>query len=125
MSRMRTLSVAVPFAVAALAAPATAQVSQFELDNIRAQQAAVQRQAVETANQTMALEARLRTEQAIRDLEDQRVSPTLPTTPYPIPPGSAAPSGGGSTAQPVYPSIPDKALADSNRRIQKIRKHRQ
>ncbi|HET6971747.1 MAG TPA: hypothetical protein VFH92_11520 [Phenylobacterium sp.] len=120
---MRSLTVIPLLAGLALAAPAVAQVSQLELDNIRAQQAAAQRQSVAVANEAMAQEARLRTEQAILDLENQRVTPALPVLPY-SPAGSATAPSGVRPAEGVYPSTPDTALADSTRQIQKIRKHR-
>jgi hypothetical protein len=128
MSRMRILSAFVPIAAllmgALAAAPALAQATPLELDNIRAQQQAAQRQSVAIANEAMAQEARLRTEQAILDLENQRVAPALPALPYAAPASAAASPSGARPASTVYPSMPDKALADSNRQIQKIRKHR-
>ncbi|MBW8811922.1 MAG: hypothetical protein JF588_00730 [Caulobacterales bacterium] len=118
------LTAAVLMGSAVCAVPAAAQVSPLELDNIRAQQAAAQRQSVAIANEAMAQEARLRTEQAILDLENQRVAPALPTLPYAAPAGSTTPPSGAKAATTAYPSMPDKALADSNRQIEKIRKHR-
>lgn len=126
MPRMRLLTAVSLLAVplfAGAAAPAAAQNTQLELDNIRAQQAAAQRQSVAIANEAMAQEARLRTEQAILDLENQRTSPALPVLPYATAGAATAPSGVQAKETP-YPSTPDKVLADSNRQIQKIRKHR-
>lgn len=94
-----------------VAAPAAAQ-TFFELENLRAQQEAAARRAVAQSNELMALEARLRTEQAVSDLRLQRDAPRLPELPY-VPPSSET----AATAPPKYPSVPDALLADSNRRV--------
>ena len=100
--------------LAAVATPAAAQtVTQFELDNLRAQQEAAARRAVAQTNELMALEARLRTEQAVSDLRLQRDAPRLPEMRY-EPPASSART---PSATPKYPSVPDALLADSNRRV--------
>ena len=100
--------------LAAAATSAAAQtISQFELDNLRAQQEAAARRAVAQTNELMALEARLRTEQAITDLRLQRDAPRLPERRY-EPPASAVTT---PSVTPKYPSVPDALLADSNRRV--------
>ena len=98
----------------AAATPAASQpASQFELDSLRIQQEAAARRAVAQANELTALEARLRTEQAVSDLRLQREAPRLPQLTY-VPP---APSESPPAATPKYPSVPDALLADSNRRV--------
>lgn len=101
---------------AAAAAPAAAQAvepyTQFQLDDLRARQEAAERAAVREANELTALEARLRTEQALTELQAQRLSPRLPELRYELPTLSA-PFGAAS-----YLSVPDAVLADSNRRVQ-------
>ena len=98
--------------LAAGATPAAAQPGQFEIDALRVQQEAAARRAVAEDNQLTALEARLATEQALADLQAQRSPPRLPQPPYPLPPPSSQ-----VVAAPTFPSIPDAALADSNRRV--------
>ena len=94
----------------AAATPVGAQ-PLFELENLRAQQEAASRRAVAQTNELQALEARLRTEQAVADLRLQRDAPPPPYLPY-------APSTSSTPATtPNYPSVPDALLADSNRRV--------
>jgi len=101
--------------ILAAAMPAASQpTSQFELDSLRIQQEAAARRAVAQANELTALEARLRTEQAVSDLRLQREAPRLPELAYAPP---AAPA-----ATPKYPSVPDALLADSNRRVREASK---
>ena len=113
MASMRAL-----IALLALAAtPAAAQdlfgPSQFQLNDLQAQQQLAQQRAVALQNELFALEARLKTEQAITNLTLQRaLPPRLPELPYPV----AAPTGRIDTSK--LPSIPDAALAASNRRVQ-------
>jgi len=110
MVSMRTLILAL--VLAAAASPAAAQLNQFEIDNLRAQQEAAARRAVAQTNELSTLEARLKTEQALSDLRDQRNPPRAPELRY-APAVTPAPG-----AMPRLPSIPDAALADSNRRVQ-------
>lgn len=109
VSSMRFLTAA--FLLAAAASPAAAQHPQTQLDELRAQQEAAQRRAIDQSNQLMALEARLRAEQASADL--QRPAPRVPEIRY-------KPATGGFTPAmpPTYPAVPDSTLADSNRRVQ-------
>jgi hypothetical protein len=97
------------------AAPAAAQplVQQQQLDDLRMQAEAAQRRAIDQQNQLMSLEARLRADQATYDL--QRNAPAVPTLRYDPPTGGGV---GAPAAATRYPSIPDRALADSNRRVQ-------
>ncbi|WP_296599377.1 hypothetical protein [Phenylobacterium sp.] len=102
--------------LAALAAPASAQpaVQQQQLDDLRMQQQAAERRAVDQANQLQALDARLRADQAVADLSVQRSGVRIPALPYGDP--TLAPKA--SASAPAYPSVPDAALADSNKRVQ-------
>ncbi len=102
--------------LAALAAPASAQpaLQQQQLDDLRMQQQAAERRAIDQANQLQAMDTRLRADLAVVDLSAQRAGARVPTLPYGDPtlaPRVAAPA-------PAYPSVPDAALADSNRRVQ-------
>lgn len=107
-----------------LAAPAAAQSdfdarlrSQMQLNELRAQQQLLQQQSVAQQNELMALDARLRTEQNAARIQAQRVPPRLPQLPY-----EGAPPAVIDTSR--LPSIPDAALADSNRRVQEIARDR-
>jgi hypothetical protein len=113
MRAMRSLVLGL--ALLSVATPSGAQVSALELDNLRAQQEAAQRRAVDLQNQLMAAEARLRAEQATRDLEfSQRLPRTVPQPPYPDATGARVSAG---AAARDAPSIPDDMLAQSNRRV--------
>lgn len=115
---------AILIAVLSLAVPARAQVmdaqdrlrAQMQLDELRAQQQLLQQQSVAQHNELMALDARLRTEQQAARIQAERQPTRLPELPYPAPMGSIDTS--------KLPSIPDAALADSNRRVQEIAKNR-
>lgn len=114
---MASLRILVALVAYALGSPAAAQVSVFELDNLRAQQEAALRRAIDQENQFQALDARLRADRAAAPTERAVVS--LPTVPYPTsatPPEPPAPS--------AYPAMSDAALAESNRRIQDAVKRR-
>lgn len=126
MARMTSPGLCFTILALAVATPAAAQVTPFELDNLRLQQVEAQRQAVAAANQATVLESQLRTQQAIRDLENQRVSPVVGALPAPAAsdPTTAARPSAAAPASSDYPSMPDRALAESNRQIEKIRKHR-
>jgi hypothetical protein len=118
MAFARTILVAACVAapMAAAAQPAT----QFELDNLRAQQEAAQRRAVDLQNQLSAAEARLRADQAVSSLQlQQRLPQTLPVTPYP-----QAPRASTAAAGAKYPQIPAAALAQSNQRVQAAARNR-
>ena len=123
MGSMRTFLLSI--LLAAAAAPAAAQgfgpADQLQLDMLRMQQEQAQRRAVDQANQLEALSARLRAEQAALDLRLQRGEvgqPPVPVLRYEPPPRSRA------TVSSRYPSIPDAALADSNRRVQQAARNR-
>ena len=100
------------------ATPAVAQplAQQLQLDELRHQQQDAQRRAIDQSNQLMALEARLRAEQAAYEL--QRIAPRAPELRYEPARRTA------SAAAAKYPSIPDAALADSNRRVQDAARNR-
>jgi type II secretory pathway pseudopilin PulG len=119
---MRSLVV---IALLAAAAPAAAQglnaADQAVLQDLRMQQEAAQRRAIDQANQLEAASARLRAEAATLDLQLQRgdVGPRrAPALRYELPP-AAAPASPGK-----YPSMPDAALADSNKKVQDAARNR-
>jgi hypothetical protein len=108
-----TAMAAATIAVPALAQPAT----QFEIDNLRAQQEAAQRRAVDLSNQLAAAEAQARADQAVAALQlQQRLPQTVPLPPYRQTPRVAAAAS--------YPQIPDAALAASNQRVQAAARNR-
>jgi hypothetical protein len=115
MALMRSFLVALLFAAAAT--PAAAQSTFADLENLRVQQEDAARRSVALSNELMALESRLRTEQAIADLRLQRGGALLPELPY-APAVTPAPRTSSSGVSSKVPSIPDAALADSNRRVQ-------
>jgi hypothetical protein len=112
-------AVLIAAAGAALAGPAMAQPSQFDIDYLRTQQEAAQRRAVDLANQLAAAENQSRADQAVLTLQlQQRLPPTVPIPPYPL-----APRQAGAAPSP-YPQIPDAALAASNQRVQAAEQNR-
>jgi len=119
MSGMRALILVLALGVAA---PAAAQdfsqsiQNQMRLDELRAQQQLLQQQSVAQHNELMALDARLRTEQHAARIQAERTPDRLPQLPYP------APAGNIDTSK--LPSIPDAALAESDRRVREISKNR-
>jgi len=98
--------------MAAVAAPAAAQdLRALQRDNeIRMEQDAARQQAVALSNQLTAIESRLGTEQALRQVEAQRTPLRLPA-PVQAAPGAPPPSSG-----PIA-GIPDDRLAASNAAI--------
>ena len=122
---MRALIV---LAAAAIASPALAQrapaalptplltppVTSWQYNALLVQQEGARQQAIQQAGQLSALDAQLRAQQGIADLQAQRNAPRIP------PPDPAA--------GPPYPqidasqlaNIPDAALADSNRRVMDV-----
>ncbi|WP_309087596.1 hypothetical protein [Phenylobacterium sp.] len=107
---------------AAAAAPAAAQdfgqsaQYQLRMDELRAQQQLLQQQQVAQHNELVAMEARLRTEQHAARIQAERAPVLLPRLPYPAPVGNIDTS--------KLPSIPDKTLADSDRRVREISQNR-
>lgn len=106
------------------AAPAAAQdtnaaVLNAQILQMQAEQQLARMREVATANEMMALEARLRADEAVRRMEAVRTPATMPTLPYP----DAGLGRGGMLDVAKLPSIPDAALADSNRRVQEILKN--
>jgi len=118
---MRSMRALAPILGLALATAGTAaaqdlnQLNQLQLDELRLQQQMQQQRSIDLQNQLMSMEARQRAEQAI--VQGQRPQPVLPSLPYP-----GAPPASVDTSH--LPSIPDSALADSNRRVQEISKNR-
>ena len=101
----------------AAASPAAAQHPQTQLDDLRMQQEAAHRRAIDQQNQLTALETRLRAEQGAADL--RRTPPRVPEMRY-------KPATGGfiRAMPPTYPSVPDSTLADSNRKVQDAARNR-
>lgn len=116
MVSMRVALTAAALAVATTAG-ASAQPAFQQLEDLRMQQEAAQRRAIDQSNQLMALEARLRAEQALADL--QRSAPRAPELRY-----EPSERRGTAAAAARYPSIPDAALAESNRRVQDAARNR-
>jgi len=113
------------FLALALAAPAPALAQDFNnilLENqMRAEQDMARQRGVALQNEFMALDARVRTEQTIRDVQAQARTPRLPLPPerQPPPPTTAPPFDAGQIA-----SIPDAALAASNARVREASENR-
>lgn len=103
------------FALAA-ATPAAAQVvtplDQMQLETLRMQQESMARRLIDQQNQLMAAEAQARADRAALELRLQRDLPVR----VPEPPARSTPSV-TNAPPPVFPSIPDAALADSNRKV--------
>ena len=118
MVSMRAVLLSLVLAAVAVPAAAQAPSVQSQLDDLRARQEASERQAVARANEFQALDAQLRADQAVQDLQAQRVPPAVPSLNY------APPVIGASAAAAKYPSMPDAALADSNRRVQDAARNR-
>jgi len=115
MSFMRTLIVVTAVSIPAAAAHAQAPSPDIEL--LRAEQAAAQRRAIEQDNQLQALDTRLRAENAVAATE--RAVVRLPAPPY-----APATTPSGAQAVQTYPSTPDAALADSDRRVREASRPR-
>lgn len=103
-------------AALAAAAPAWAQsptpyTDQLRLGEIQAQQDLARNRMVAQENELMALEARLRTEQALRDIQVQRSLPPLPT----LPDDPKRPPPALDTSR--IATIPDDRLEASNERV--------
>lgn len=104
------------FAVlAASANPAPAQIVPLE----SAQQMLDRQRSVALENQLFSLEARVATEQRLRDLEVQQSRHAPPAA---LPPADYAPRT--SPAASGYASIPDESLAASNARVREASPNR-
>lgn len=104
---MRALILVLALAAAAPAAAQTPYTDQLRLNELQAQADLERQRAVAQANELTALDARLRAEQAIRDIQIQRALPPLlpradPDAPPPVIDTSR------------LASIPDDRLAASN-----------
>lgn len=109
---MRTIALILALAaVSPAAAQGFSTGDQILLDDLRMRQQAAERRAIEQANQLMALEARLQAERSVLELKAQAAAPPLPQA------SDLAPLPGASGAPLKFPSVPDAALAESNRRI--------
>jgi len=114
---MRSMRVLVTIFALAAAAPAAAQVpgplDQMQLDTQRMQQESLARRLIDQQNQLMAAEAQARADRAVLELRLQRDLPVR----APEPPPAATPAA--ANAPPAaFPSVPDAALADPNRKVQ-------
>ena len=118
--RIAPASLALACLVLAAATPAAAQPPFNDYDYLRAQQEAAARRAIDQENRLSALDARLRTDQALSDLQAARHPPAVPELRY-APALTPAPA---SSAAPTFPSIPDALLAESNKRVQAASKPR-
>ena len=108
----------------AAAAPAAAQqvfVPSLQLDALRLEQEATQRRMIDQQNQLMAAEAKARADQAALQLQLQR---DLPVKPPELRPDPTVAVGAGTAATPHYPTTPDAALADSNRKVRDAARNR-
>jgi hypothetical protein len=103
-----------PAALALAAGPAAAQdLYALERSNeLRAEQMMANQRAVALENQFNALDARIRTEQALRALHDQAAQPRLRIPSEP----STARTPSVNAAAP-FAAIPDDRLAASNARV--------
>jgi Spy/CpxP family protein refolding chaperone len=115
---MRTPRLAVlALLLAAAAAPASAQLitpaapPSLPDPLVTVQQEQLRQQLIDQQNQTQALQAQLRAEQGVQEAQRLRVAPRLP--PVDVTPGRALPHI--DTSQ--LASIPDAALADSNKKV--------
>jgi hypothetical protein len=114
---MRVLVVPALLAAASLAAPASAQlfpapgIGNPQYAEALAQQEMARQQLIQQQNQIMALEAQIRTQQAMADVQALTVVPRL--TPPDTTAGHTLPHFDASRLA----SIPDDALADSNRKV--------
>jgi hypothetical protein len=106
-------------ALSACASAASAQISHEAIArdmDLQAQQQMQRQRSIALENQLNALDARVQSEQRLRDVEATRppafYRPTDPATPRPVT------AGGG------YASIPDAALAASNARVRAASQNR-
>lgn len=111
------LALALALALNAAAAPASAQLitpaapPSLPDPLVAVQQEQLRQQLIDQQNQIVALQAQLRAEQGIQEAQRLGVSPRLP--PVDVTPGRPLPQI--DTRQ--LASIPDAALADSNRKV--------
>lgn len=116
MSIMRWLPLFTVLAAGPIAAQDFDGLGQSQLEDLRAQQQLAQQRAIAQENEIRALESRLRAELTVAEQQAARV-PFLAPQPAP-----GAPFHGIDVDR--LPSIPDRALADSNRRVRETVKNR-
>lgn len=115
---MRPLLIALALGMAP-ATPVLAQADPAQVareNDLWAQQQLQNQRAVALENQMNALDARLGTEVRLRELRDQARRPAMPE-PY-------VPKSGAALNLGPFPSIPDDALAASNRRVREASENR-
>ncbi|MEW5684660.1 MAG: hypothetical protein AB1942_07065 [Pseudomonadota bacterium] len=122
---MRTVRIFLVLAALAAATPAAAQqvfIPSLQLDALRLEQEATQRRMIDQQNQLMAAEAKAKADQAALQLQLQRDLPLRPPEVRhdPTVPAAAVPPA----TPPAYPTTPDAALADSNRKVQDATRNR-
>lgn len=100
-----------------LAAPAAAQDAMREPE-LRLEFEAARQRAIAQSNQLMSLEAQLRTDQALRQMETQRAAPVPPIL------HDALGRPLAPAVSPAFAEIPADRLADSNARVQAAAKGR-
>lgn len=110
MNRHRAIPLALSLVLLAVG-PAAAQVTAFEIEALRAQQDAAQRRAIDLDNQLQARDTWRRADEAALAAQLQHGPVRAPELQYET---SLPSTVSGNT---TYPSIPDAALAESNRRV--------
>lgn len=105
------MRIAIAILMLAAATPAAAQDAMLlhYMGQAQVEQEAARQRDVALRNELMVLDARIRTDQALRDIEAQR-------TPLSLPRDGQTPSAAPST-QAGYAAIPDDKLAASNARV--------
>ncbi|UTP38910.1 hypothetical protein M9M90_17040 [Phenylobacterium sp. LH3H17] len=115
---MRPLLIALALGMASTS-PVLAQADPAQVareNDLWAQQQLQNQRAVALENQMNALDARLGAEVRLRELRDQARRPAMPE-PY-------VPKSGAALNLGPFPSIPDEALAASNRRVREASENR-
>lgn len=115
---MRTLILAL--CAAAVAGPALAQLpprfGPLRDSELLQQREAIRQQLIQQHNDLMTLQAQLRTQQGLADIQAHAYSPQLPLPDDAL--GYAVPNMAASRLDPgQFAAIPDSVLADSNRKV--------
>ncbi|HEY8616587.1 hypothetical protein [Phenylobacterium sp.] len=114
-------AVLAPVLALASAGPAAAQVNTdaMRFQELQMQQEMMRQRMLSQELELNALDSRLRTEQAIRDVQTQR---TLP--PLPLPPPAASPRAAVPIDTSKLASMPDDRLAASNDAVREASRSR-
>jgi hypothetical protein len=114
---MRAMILVLALAAAAPAAAQTPYTDQLRLNELQTQADLARQRAISQDNQLTALDAQIRADQAIRDIQLQRaLPPLLPRADPNAPPPTLDVS--------QLPSIPDSALAASNQAVREASRPR-